>query len=580
MLHIKNPKQMELFDPWGFLGPKRRNRLNQSWAGLFRSEILPMLPATALRCAFTSNFGRPTKEIYTMLGTLILQQMFDMTDEETIDQLAYNLQWHYALNITEETDSAKYICDRTLWNVRAIASKHRIDTKMFEIITGSLAKAFNVNTDNQRLDSVHLKSNMRRLGRISIISSTIHKFLVNLKRQKQDAFDRVQNDLIERYFSKKAMTCFSMVKPSESEKTLQTVSQDLYQLAQQFKVDDEIVNMYSYQLLTRVLEEQCTVKADDNDQQVKATPKKPKEVPTHSLQNPSDPDASYCAHKGQGFKAQVMETYTDTCDKEGKSKELNLITHIQVETASLSDAHGLKPAIQSTKERGLGPKEVQADTLYGGDENWVKANEKGVNLISPVKTAPQSTATQYSFFTFKDDGHIDSCPQGVKPLWSKKKKTRYIQGICSEACGSCPQKETCPSKPGKKNHFLRYDERTFRLARRKAFEQTDQFLEKYRWRAGVEATMSEFDRRTGVKKLRVRGYRAVRFAVVLKAIGVNIFRATAVRKALGPQNDLGDLLSFSIFNPFVFFKERFLKHGTNILQRCIDNFVYYNFVFI
>ncbi len=42
--------------------------------------------------------------------------------------------------------------------------------------------------------------------------------------------------------------------------------------------------------------------------------------------------------------------------------------------------------------------------------------------------------------------------------------------------------------------------------------------------------MSEFDRRTGVKKLRVRGFRAVQFAAMLKATGLNILRA-AVRKA-------------------------------------------------
>ena len=44
--------------------------------------------------------------------------------------------------------------------------------------------------------------------------------------------------------------------------------------------------------------------------------------------------------------------------------------------------------------------------------------------------------------------------------------------------------------------------------------------------------MSEYDRRTGVKHLKVRGLKAVRFCATLKAIGVNIFRSTAVRKAV------------------------------------------------
>ena len=71
-----------------------------------------------------------------------------------------------------------------------------------------------------------------------------------------------------------------------------------------------------------------------------------------------------------------------------------------------------------------------------------------------------------------------------------------------------------------------------RLARRRTLEQTDEFKERYRWRAGVEATMSEYDRRTGVKRLRIRGFDAVRYAAILKATAVNIFRATAVRKAV------------------------------------------------
>jgi hypothetical protein len=42
--------------------------------------------------------------------------------------------------------------------------------------------------------------------------------------------------------------------------------------------------------------------------------------------------------------------------------------------------------------------------------------------------------------------------------------------------------------------------------------------------------MSAYDRLTGVKRLRVRGLKAVRFCATLKAVGVNLFRPTAVRR--------------------------------------------------
>ena len=65
-----------------------------------------------------------------------------------------------------------------------------------------------------------------------------------------------------------------------------------------------------------------------------------------------------------------------------------------------------------------------------------------------------------------------------------------------------------------------------RLARRCQDEDSPNFREQYRYRAGVEATMSELDRRTGIKHLRIRGMKAVRFAAFMKAIGLNILRAS------------------------------------------------------
>ena len=90
MIRIKNQKQKVLFDHWSFLSPKRRELLDQSWAGLFHKELLCELPVGKVAPFFTDGFGRPTKEMYTVLGALLLQQTHDLTDEETVNQLAFN----------------------------------------------------------------------------------------------------------------------------------------------------------------------------------------------------------------------------------------------------------------------------------------------------------------------------------------------------------------------------------------------------------------------------------------------------------------------------------------------------------
>ena len=98
-----------------------------------------------------------------------------------------------------------------------------------------------------------------------------------------------------------------------------------------------------------------------------------------------------------------------------------------------------------------------------------------------------------------------------------------------------------------------------RIVKRRAYEQTDQFKDRYRWRAGVEATMSEYDRRTGVKRLRVRGFKAVRFCVTLKAVGINILRAAAVWIAINPEIHGNQSAKLDRNHAFLIIKEHFLN---------------------
>ena len=56
-------------------------------------------------------------------------------------------------------------------------------------------------------------------------------------------------------------------------------------------------------------------------------------------------------------------------------------------------------------------------------------------------------------------------------------------------------------------------------------EQTDDFLERYRRRGGIEGTNSGVKRRTGLGRLRVRGQPRVFTEILLRLAGWNILRA-------------------------------------------------------
>ena len=526
MFKVKDRNQQHLFDPWHFLSPKRRQMLDQDWPGFFRQHILESLPVDKLALCFPEKMGRPTKELYTVLGALALQQYQDLTDQETSKQLSFDIQWHYALDLAEESDDAKYICPKTLWTMRVLATELGLENDVFDTTAKKLAALFDVDTSKQRIDSVHIRSNMARLGRVGIFVKSIDRFLVNLKRHHRALWDRIDTELIQRYQGEKAKQCFAAVKPSESKRVLSDVAADLYRLVTQFEAEPQVADMHSYKLLCRIIKEQCDVRPDGT-----VTTKKPEQIPSDSLQNPSDPDASYSGHKGQGYQVQVMETYTEHEEDQKDASELNLITHVKVEKACQSDAKALVPAIAETQEKDLAPETLQADALYGSDENTRNAEELGVEMISPAMGEEKQRETKLSDFCFRSDGHVDTCPAGHEPVIRKKKKSRYSQGFEIEVCQGCPRIESCPVKKGKAHCFLRYEEKAMRIAKRRRYENTDEFKDRYRWRAGVEATMSQYDRLTGVKRLRVRGFKAVSFAAVMKAVAVNIARAVAAQRA-------------------------------------------------
>lgn len=553
MLTIKDHKTRYLFDPWQHLGDKRRKMLDQSWAGIFQQHILTELPVEKIAHFFHDRIGRPSKELTTVIGTLLLQQYHDLTDEQALEQLAFNIQWHFALNIPEESERLKYICPKTLWSMRQRMIESDIDLAIFEKICSKLADVFQVDTRLQRIDSVHVHSNMRRLGRISIFAQSIHKFLVNLRRHHRDLFQAVPAPIRQRYFKQAALNCFAKVKPSDAAKTLKQVGQDLFELVQQFDGHSDVSSMHSYKLLKRVLAEQCNVSENGQDVSVKAN----KMISSDSLQNPSDPDAGYSSKKGQGYQVQVMETYSTTADAKQKAQQLDLITYVKVEKASKSDTKALIPAIDDTQKRDLAPRQVTGDALYGSDGNFQEAKGKSVSLVAPTLGAELSAKMGLSAFVFAQNSKTLSCPAGHAPLISKKKKTRFTAGFCADTCTQCPMVEDCPVRPGKHYYYLHYEEKAARVARRRRKEQSVSFIEKYRWRAGVEATMSQYDRRTGVKHQRYRGQQKIRFAAVLKAAGLNILRAAAARRARWAAQKEAALAKNGARQPSLCIKEQF-----------------------
>jgi len=531
MQRINSLQQDLLYDPFYFLGPKRKELLETGWAALFRNDLLGKMPVAEIKALFHAHMGRPSKELRTMLGVLLLQESFDLTDQDTLHQLAFNIEWHYALNLVNEEDDFKYIGERTLRTYHALVMEHEIDWLMFQRLTDELMKKLQISPRRQRLDSTHIRSNMRRLSRLELFRRTMEKFLRVMQREHARLLKKwVADELVDRYMGKKN-GYFSQVKPSEAKEALQQAAEDLLTLVEVFRSHRKISGMHVFQLLRRVLDEQCKVVGEGEEAKVEI--KDPKEVSSSSLQNPSDPDAGYSGHKGEGYQAQIMETDQEEESEESEEaseakRPLNFITYIDVEPANVSDGETPPRAIRETKERGCAPEELLADSLYGSDDNVQKAAKEGVELIAPTMGKPKSKEDLLildDFTVAEESGEVVSCPAGEKPCEIRRGKEDRLKIYFDPAvCETCDHREYCSVAQNEESK-LEYTPKQLRLAQRRAAEESDEFREKYRRRSGIEALNAKLKRKMGMGRLRVRGLRRVRYSITMKALGWNIFQA-------------------------------------------------------
>jgi len=163
-------------------------------------------------------------------------------------------------------------------------------------ITLALVGALDTKIDQQRLDSTHIFSDMASFGRTRLMGVAIKRFLTQLKRHDANAYDELDELFRQRYTPGVNQLFADSKKDNDSRRLLrQQVAEELYSLVQKFSDHPTHAGRETYKALERIFYEQCNVE----EGKISIKPKTGGDV----MQNPSDPDATYDGHKGQGYQA-------------------------------------------------------------------------------------------------------------------------------------------------------------------------------------------------------------------------------------------------------------------------------------
>jgi hypothetical protein len=77
--------QTTIFKTHFYIPSKLRNRLEESWAEVFRKDIMPIIPEKEFSELYSENMGRPCVALALLIGLSILKEMFDCSDEKFIE---------------------------------------------------------------------------------------------------------------------------------------------------------------------------------------------------------------------------------------------------------------------------------------------------------------------------------------------------------------------------------------------------------------------------------------------------------------------------------------------------------------
>jgi transposase len=249
--------------------------------------------------------------------------------------------------------------------------------------------------------------------------------------------------------------------------------------------------------------------------------------------SPYDPDARVSTKRSttwNGYKVHLSET----CDADGP----NLITDVQTTPATTSDVELTSRVHAALAGRELLPAEHFVDSAYPDAETLVQSQGQGIDLLGPLHrdTSWQAQAGQgYDVTCFSIDwqAKVARCPQGqTSRSWASthdQDRNAVIQiQFDRDRCSSCGERASCTrSASGPRVLKLRPQAQYEALQAARARQETEEFKQRYRRRAGIEGTISQGTHGFDLRYARYRGLAKTALQHVFVALALNLARLIA-----------------------------------------------------
>jgi len=503
------------------LPEKQRQRLKDSWAGVFYQEFFCRLKEEPFAVLYGTTPSRPNVPVNVLVGLETLKSGFGWSDEELHDAFTYNLQVRFALGYQALGEGDFEL--RTLYNFRRRLSQYNqahgvnLLAQALVNLTDQQLQALQLRTGQQRMDSTQIASNILGASRLHLLVEALQRLWRQLSEADRARYQAEFSPYIEH---RSGQYVYRLKGAAATLEQLKLIGPMLHHLLEVLAGDYAADPVY--QVCQRVWADNFTFQEDAVE------PKDNADISADCLQSLDDQEATYRLKGGHGYKGYVVNL-TETCDP---ANPLQLITNVQVAPNNTEDAALLATAVPALKAR------MALDTLHTDGAYPSPAGDDVLQAaqVDQIQTAMRGKAPDPEHFALADfNFQIDSagvpqrltCPAGQIGTIRARGQVggEWVADFQAAPCLACPfhQSGRCRAKPGKRDprFHLEFNPAEVRTARRRQACQAQKSAP-LNLRVAIEAIMRVIKLPFPAGKLPVRGLFRVTSMIIGSAAMVNI----------------------------------------------------------
>ena len=471
----------------------------------------------------------------------VLQFTENLTDRQAADAVRGRLDWKYCLGLPLDDEGFDF---SVLSEFRTRLTGAGLETTIFEALLGRLLdRGLLGGGGRQRTDSTHVLAAIRSMNRLELAGVSVRAALEALAAAAPDWLTGVIDpSWAERYGER----IDSWRLPDSKAKRAALAEQfgrDGYRLLEAVTAADApewLRRLPTVEALRRIWIQQYYRVIDEHGERVIRRESEHGLPPGRlTLHSPYDLDARYSKKHDTGwvgYKVHLTETcHTPAAD--GSRAAPNLITDVATTAATVPDSTMTESIHHRLAARGLGPDEHAVDSGYTSVELLITARARGLTLLGPLRADTSAQARTGGFttaaFAIDWDHQQVICPQGQRSSsWhtcSQDRRPGIVVRFALTTCRPCPMRSSCTTATRNHGRQLTLNPRPVHdaLTAARAEQDTDDWRERYKIRAGIEGTMAQATRVTGVRRARYTGLDKTRLEHALAATAINVIRLDA-----------------------------------------------------